>query len=125
MLNCDPDSDNDGVSDSQDDYPNDATRAFDNYYPNNVNRGTHMFEDLWPAQGDFDLNDLVLRYRYNMVTNASNEAVELVADYQVVALGAGYNNSFGVALPVLPNQVASVTGSELTGSFIRGGNYSF
>lgn len=30
-----------------------------------------MFEDLWPATGDYDFNDLVLDYSINRVTDAS------------------------------------------------------
>lgn len=27
-------------------------------------KGTYAFEDLWPSQGDYDMNDVVVRYNY-------------------------------------------------------------
>lgn len=34
-------------------------------------RGIYAFEDLWPNQGDYDLNDVVVRYDHEKLTNAS------------------------------------------------------
>lgn len=36
-------------------------------------RGIYAFEDLWPSQGDFDLNDVVVRYDHEKLTNAKGE----------------------------------------------------
>jgi len=52
------DTDGDGIMDNLDAYPTDATRAFNSYYPNQVDYGSVAFEDLWPAYGDYDCNDL-------------------------------------------------------------------
>lgn len=103
-LNPGPDCDGDGIPDSQDDYPCDPIRAF-----NNVSSGMLAFEDLWPASGDFDFNDMVIGYRHNIVTNARNFAVEMVSKYKVNAQGASYNNGFGIQLSASPSQVISVT----------------
>ena len=59
------DTDEDGVSDLFDDYPNDPEKAFDNYSPAEGQFGTLAFEDLWPAKGDYDFNDIVIDYQYN------------------------------------------------------------
>lgn len=97
------DTDSDGVQDSDDAYPNDALRAFNNYYPEKGN-GTLMFEDLWPAVGDYDFNDLVVAYRFNTVTNASNNIVEINYEITPKAIGASYNNGFGFMLNGIPSE---------------------
>lgn len=91
------DADADGVQDSDDAYPNDAQRAYNNYYPEKGN-GTLMFEDLWPAVGDYDFNDLVVAYRFNTVTDANNNIVEINYDITPKAIGASFNNGFGFML---------------------------
>lgn len=113
------DTDGDGIANSLDQYPSDPTRAFDNYYPSQTAYGTLVFEDLWPAMGDYDLNDLVLDYRVQNVTNALNNVVDIKINYYVRAAGAGYSNGFGFQLDgVLPGQIASVTGYSLKNSYI-------
>lgn len=113
------DSDGDGVTDVFDQYPNDATRAYDNFYPSKTGFGTLAFEDLWPSTGDYDLNDLVVGYHYKLVTNAKNNVVEMYADYNVKAAGASFLNGFGVQLPFSPGAVKNVTGQKLTGGYIK------
>jgi LruC domain-containing protein len=110
------DADNDGVQDSDDAYPNDASRAYNNYYPSASTYGTLMFEDLWPSTGDYDFNDLVLGYRYNRVTNAANKVVEVKATYIARAVGATMHNGFGLQLNgVTSAKVTSVTGAKSNG----------
>ncbi|MBI9035069.1 MAG: LruC domain-containing protein [Bacteroidales bacterium] len=92
------DSDGDGVTDLNDDYEMDATRAYDNFYPA-ADTGTVVFEDLWPGIGDYDFNDLVMGYRFKTVTNASNDVVEIFAYFFLRANGAVLENGFGFELP--------------------------
>ncbi len=104
------DSDSDGVADINDAYPNDASRAFNNYYPS-AGFGTYMFEDNWPGTGDYDFNDVVMSYRYNTVTNAANKVVELKATLVTRAVGASFKNGFGIQLDNLaPSLVTKVGG---------------
>jgi LruC domain-containing protein len=110
------DADSDGVQDSDDAYPNDAARAYNNYYPSASAYGTLMFEDLWPSMGDYDFNDLVLGYRYNLVTNAANKAVEAKATFITKAVGASMHNGFAVQLDgVAASKVTAVTGTKSNG----------
>jgi LruC domain-containing protein len=104
------DSDGDGVFDVMDDYPNDASRAFNNYYPGRLQQGSLAFEDLWPAKGDYDFNDLVLLYHINQITNAQNNVVDIVTTNTIQAIGAGYKNGFGFQLNLPSSAIASVTG---------------
>ncbi|NVK26866.1 MAG: LruC domain-containing protein [Flavobacteriia bacterium] len=102
------DADVDGVPDVDDDYPNDATKAFDNYYIGNLG-----FEDLWPHKGDYDFNDLVMGYNIMQTTNAQNQVVAIHGDMAVKAIGAGNTLGFGMMLgDVNESQVQSVTGGQ-------------
>ena len=113
------DVDGDGVPDNLDNYPTDATRAFDNYYPSKTTYGTLAFEDLWPSKGDYDLNDLVVDYQFRVVTNAQNKVVDIKPVFHVRAAGAGLSNGFGFQIDgVLKGQVASVSGSSLLHGYI-------
>ncbi len=89
------DSDGDGVPDNLDDYPNDYTRAYDNWYPSKTSWGTLGFEDLWPGRGDYDMNDAVIDYQYRVVTSAWNKVVDVKPVFYVRAVGASLENGFG------------------------------
>lgn len=107
------DSDGDGVADGSDEYPSDATKAYNSYYPSSTGAATVAFEDQWPLKGDFDLNDLVMSYRYKIVTNASNIVVQAVGNYTMSATGGALGNGFGVQFPVNKANVSGVTGGTL------------
>ncbi len=107
------DTDTDGIPNNFDDYPTDPTRAFNNYYPSKTSVGTLAFEDLWPGQGDYDFNDMVIDYNFNQITNGQNQVVEIKANIILKAMGASFKNGFGIQLPVSPSLIASVTGTEL------------
>ncbi len=102
-LEFNVDTDSDGVQDSDDEYPNDAQRAYNNYYPTKGN-GTLMFEDLWPSMGDYDFNDLVVGYRFNTVSDANNDIVEINYEITPKAIGASFNNGFGIMLDGIPSE---------------------
>jgi LruC domain-containing protein len=116
-----PDTDGDGVGDPDDDYPTDPTRAFDNFFPA-AGDGSLGFEDLWPAKGDYDFNDVVVDYRFQTVTNAANNVVEIFARFKLQANGATLDNGFGFNLPncdpMLTGATLNVTGYHLSRSYI-------
>ncbi|MCR9153626.1 MAG: LruC domain-containing protein [Bacteroidetes bacterium] len=108
------DCDNDGVSDESDDFPCDASRAIRNTFT-----GTLAYEDLWPAQGDYDFNDMVIDYEIDHILNGANLLVEVEADWTVRAVGAGFHNGFGWSFDgVNPNIISSVSGQDLSGGLI-------
>lgn len=119
INNCLPvsfviDADEDGVADGEDDYPNDAYKAYNNYYPSSTSAGTLAFEDAWPSKGDYDFNDLVVDYRINTVTNADNMVVEMIGDYTLKASGASYKNGFGFQLDgISPDKIKRVEGNSV------------
>ncbi len=108
------DSDGDGVPDNDDHYPNDPLRAFNNFFPA-PGFGSLAFEDLWPGTGDYDFNDLVMDYRFKVVTSATNRVAEIYSDFAVRAIGAGLRNGFGFQLPFNPiaGQVPVVSGFDI------------
>jgi LruC domain-containing protein len=108
------DTDGDGVNDTYDDFPNDAARAYVNYFPSATGMGTVAFEDNWPYLGDYDANDLVVGYRYRVVSNNVNRPIEMNAKYLLKASGATFKNGFGVEFPFLASLVSSATGSAVT-----------
>jgi len=115
-----PDKDGDGVPDSDDAYPNDPARAFNNYSPV-TGFGSLAFEDLWPGTGDYDFNDLVLNYRFKTITNANNKVTEVVATFVIRAIGAGLQNGFGFQLPgnIVAAADVEAAGYKLKESFIH------
>jgi LruC domain-containing protein len=116
--NSNNDSDNDGVLNSSDDYPNDPNRAFDNYVPYEGGFSSIAFEDLWPARGDYDFNDLVMSINYKSITNASGQVTALEYKMFVRHIGASFHNGFGFSLPIPASQVSSVSGTNLTKGLI-------
>jgi LruC domain-containing protein len=112
------DTDGDGITDLNDQFPTDATKAYINYYPSQAGYGTLAFEDRWPFLGDYDMNDLVVDYQYAVITNAANNAVEMTARYVLQASGAAFRNGFGVEFPFASALVQSVTGTKVTNNAV-------
>jgi LruC domain-containing protein len=107
---ADVDSDGDGVKDLLDEYPADPTRAFSRSYPSATTWGTLAYEDQWPSRGDYDLNDVVMRYRTKEILNAQRNVAGLEIEVGAVARGAITDSGFGMHLPgVLASAVASAT----------------
>lgn len=76
--------------------------------------GTLAFEDLWPWKGDYDFNDLVVNYEFDITKNAQEMVQHLKATFTIYAIGAYFHNGFGFSLPtVTPNEIVSSTGSVL------------
>ncbi|MHA4894496.1 LruC domain-containing protein [Pedobacter sp. PWIIR3] len=119
LIDKSGDADNDGVIDQLDDYPNDASRAFTTYSPSSSGWSTLAFEDNWPTRGDYDVNDLVVNYRYTFIANAQNAVVEMTGEFMPVAAGATFKNGFGVQFPFSASAVSSVTGQSLQNSYIQ------
>lgn len=112
-IDINPDTDGDGVPDNEDDYPADPYRAYNNYYPA-TGQATLAFEDLWPSDGDYDLNDVVVGYSFKIVTNASDNVVDLIGTIILRASGAGLHNGFGFQLPgVDPASIINTTGCDV------------
>ena len=62
--------------------PVDVTVASESIY------GTLAYEDLWPSQGDYDMNDFVVNYTYTFGKNEANEIVGVRLEFEPIAKGA-------------------------------------
>lgn len=113
------DSDGDGVPNSYDDYPNDPARAYNNFFPA-TGSGSLAFEDLWPNQGDYDFNDLVVNYRFNTITNAQNKIVECDGLFILRAAGASFPSGFGFQFSNsnIPSAAITVSGYSMFDNYI-------
>lgn len=112
------DSDNDGVIDELDDYPDDADAAYDVYTPSEIGMGSLAFEDLWPVKGDYDFNDLVIGYRFVNVLNSNNLAVRAEIELTIRAVGAGNHNGFGIQIPIDEALISQISGYEVYGNAV-------
>ncbi len=107
------DSDNDGVDDSVDDYPNDNTRAYRSSYHYWL-----VYEDLWPAKGDYDFNDLVIEAWVHEADNAQNQ---LVGGDNVVVI-----HTLGGSIPIgLGYRWFSATNGYNTLNYLSPGTVTF
>lgn len=106
------DTDGDGEPDDTDDYPNDPARAFTSYFPT-AGYQTLSFEDLWPAQGDFDMNDMVLNTNVVYTSDANNNRVDATFTVVVEAVGAGFSNGLAI---VFTDASKQPIGSDIIGS---------
>ncbi|MDX2188865.1 MAG: LruC domain-containing protein [Bacteroidota bacterium] len=113
------DSDNDGISNAFDMYPNDPQRGFDSYFPSLNTFGSLCFEDLWPGKGDYDFNDLVINYNFQQVMNGQNQIVDLKGRFVIKAIGASYKNGFGIQLPISSDKISAVLGPVLNQNLVQ------
>ena len=117
-LSSPTDTDGDGVLNTVDEFDDDPTKAYTTYFPSANTNGTLAFEDNWPQKGDYDMNDLVLNYRYKYINNAENKVVEMEANLRAEVAFADFKNGFGIQLPVAESNIASVTGQKLTEGYV-------
>ncbi len=102
------DADGDGVADHADAYPNDPERASVQYTPSASDFEVLAFEDQWPHKGDYDFNDLVLRYRFRELLHADGGIKEFNMVIEPLARGAAYHNALAIQLPVAEAEIESV-----------------
>lgn len=106
----DGDRDGDGVRDSVDEFADDPAAAFSRWFPGSSSWGTLAYEDNWPVAGDYDLNDLVIRYRSREVLSAARQVSGLELDLRLDARGGSHRSGFALALPgILASQVQSAS----------------
>jgi LruC domain-containing protein len=96
------DLDQDGVPDTLDDYPEDPTMTTRVTYPSDKGRAQLSFEDMWPLEGDYDMNDLVLAYTLDEGRDKEGRVRQVTGSFQVKARGSAYAHGFGLNFPKLP-----------------------
>lgn len=76
--------------------------------------GTLAFEDLWPGEGDYDINDLVVEYDFDITKDLNDNVESITAEFTIRAFGASFRNGFGFTFPnVSPNDIANVSGYSI------------
>lgn len=112
-----------GVADGEvEDYPVQlfGRQVSTSFYPSSDGYITLAFEDLWPAAGDYDMNDLVMYYRtaINTVTFANRQEEATIDSVQVegeiTAIGAARHNGFAVELTGVPRSAVDAENVSLT-----------
>lgn len=104
------DSDADGLSDDQDEFPNDYRRAYSSYFPAQDSYVTLAYEDNWPKMGDFDFNDLVVKERLQTTYDADGLISGFIVHGLITARGASKSNGFALRLvDMLPSDIESAT----------------
>ncbi len=69
--------------------------------------GRLAFEDLWPYEGDYDMNDLVMEYNIDQVYNQDNKVISCSGYYKIADIGAQIKNGFGFQLGVDDSKIQS------------------
>lgn len=106
-----PDTDGDGVDDNQDEFPNDPTKAYTSKFPTSGYQ-TLAFEDLWPAKGDFDFNDMVVSNQVVYGLDANGDKVDATFTISLDAAGSGFSN--GLAMVFTDGNNQSLNQSVIT-----------
>lgn len=105
-------------------------------YPE-VGNKTLVYEDMWPAKGDYDFNDQVVGFNYALeserttitetttttVNNVSTSITTIISEteelrkltmnYVVRAAGAGLSSGLGIVLNIDPTAIEKVEGQKL------------
>ena len=110
------DSDGDGIVDDWDIFPSDRAAVFSDYFPSSSRFGTYAFEDSWPKKGDYDFNDLILDYQYEMIKNAANKITKVRLTYLARTVGSTSRLGFGLSFEDLSSfEISSVSGTQAPG----------
>lgn len=105
------DTDKDGIPDVDDEFPDDATRAYSiDYF------GTLAFEDIWPQTGDYDMNDLVVEYNTKHYLNANNLVTGIKDQWTVKNAGAALESGFGYQFK-MPSYKVNNAGAKITSTY--------
>ncbi|MFT5736492.1 MAG: LruC domain-containing protein [Maribacter sp.] len=114
------DTDGDGILDGDDNFPDDAEKAFEVFMPSKYGFGTVAFEDLWPYSGDYDFNDVAVNYKVITVQNVANEVVQVDFNIKAKSNRASFVNTFAIEFEKLsPSKIVSVSGQVLGQNYIK------
>lgn len=94
--------------------------------------GILAFEDNWPMKGDYDLNDVVVKYQSTInfvqktkdgVADGAQYVSKLEDKFTLIHTGADYHNSFKIKVEnIATNKIKSMTLNEVDYTPIANGN---
>ena len=73
--------------------PDDKEEGYSKSY-----KGIVAFEDKWPHKGDYDLNDVIVKYYSTLNFNANNKVLSTEDSYELLWSGASFKNGFAYQL---------------------------
>lgn len=85
--------------------------------------GSLAFEDLWPSEGDYDMNDVVVYYKSYVYKNLlTNKVLKIVDEFTPKNNGAQLQNAFGYQFHKIgPETIKDVVLSDnIVSSFMKG-----
>lgn len=112
------DSDGDGINDELDDFPFDPNKSFNNFAPSEGSHGTLAFEDLWPSKGDYDFNDCVVDYNFNLIANSKNKVSSIEATFKIAHIGGAHQNGFAFEIPISASKIENIEGQEMNVGYV-------
>lgn len=83
----------------------------DNPHPDVVGdpiTGTLVFEDLWPSQGDYDMNDVVVGYHTTFTTDKENRILQIEDVFTPLHSGGKLKSAFGYELDLPASAIKGV-----------------
>ena len=93
-----------------------------------TNYGVYAFEDMWPGQGDYDMNDVVVDFKHEKYFNGSNISKEV---FYYTTYQNYVTRQSGLALKLTPQATATITtkkivnGKTSSATFTKDGNYYY
>ena len=76
-------------------------------------QGLLGFEDNWPEQGDYDMNDVIIKYASDVDYNSDNKVIQITDKITLAWTGADYRNGFSYEVPFdLSKAEVKVIGGE-------------
>lgn len=91
--------------------PDKPTTDPDDYPPITADptEGTLAFEDLWPSQGDYDMNDVVVSYSTTFTLDKDNRIIGIKDVFTPLHEGGKLKSAFGYQLNTSAGDIESVT----------------
>ena len=86
-------------------------------------KGTLCFEDNWPSKGDYDMNDVVVKYHSVVSYTYENKVLGSEDEFKVIWSGALFRNSFGYDLGVFSSLcTVSLVEADYNPNFVKSVN---
>lgn len=92
-----------------------ASNFVHRHFPYQGGWSTIMVEDLWPKNGDYDMNDLIVDFYIKQTYNAKNKKIaQIELKYKIRAIGAKYKIGLAFMLPQdrIPVGLAHLSGAS-------------
>ncbi|MDL2247487.1 LruC domain-containing protein [Bacteroides sp. OttesenSCG-928-J23] len=89
--------------------------------------GIVAFEDYWPCKGDYDLNDVIVKYESDVTLLQKANSTQVYATeindvFSLIHTGADYNNQFAYRINLHPNNVESITIDDAKSTYTADGD---